>query len=185
MIRGIISPMNGATVRAISARCRFMASVSAKGRTRPAAVARPGQTAPKMQAHGYRVSRIAPGRAAAPGPDAGQGALPADPCFVLEPDRQRLVPCPRGDRPSYRFGAVFLNATCACGSDFGCCGRDLQPPKARCRQLLADAALVQGDAEHRRDAVLRILAPPVYHAVARGVGADLDPGRKLGQLLLG
>lgn len=38
----------GATVRAISARWAFIASVSAKGMTRPAAVARAGQAAPKI-----------------------------------------------------------------------------------------------------------------------------------------
>ena len=48
MIRGIISLTNGATVRAISARWAFIASVLAKGSTRPAATPRAGQTAPKM-----------------------------------------------------------------------------------------------------------------------------------------
>ena len=46
MIWGIISPTNGATVRAISARWAFIAAVLTKGRTSPAAVPRVGQTAP-------------------------------------------------------------------------------------------------------------------------------------------
>ena len=48
MIRGIISPTNVATVRAISARWAFIAAVLTKGRTSPAAVPRAGQTAPKL-----------------------------------------------------------------------------------------------------------------------------------------
>ena len=51
MIRGIISPTNGATLRAISARWAFIAAVLTKGRTSPAAVPRAGQTAPNKYAH--------------------------------------------------------------------------------------------------------------------------------------
>ena len=79
------------------------------------------------------------GSGAAPGPDAGDRALLADPCFILEPDLQRLAPCPRGDRRSYRFGEVFLNAACAPGSDFGCCGRTdsrRKPSAASCLPTL-------------------------------------------------
>lgn len=48
------------------------------GMTSAAVAPRSGQTAPKMQAQVWRVSRGA--RAgAAPGPDAGEGALLADP----------------------------------------------------------------------------------------------------------
>ena len=44
---------------------------------------------------------------AAPGPDAGQGALLTHAGFILEPDFKRLVPCPLRDRGGYRFGEVF------------------------------------------------------------------------------
>ena len=50
MMQGIMSPMNGATVRAISAKRVLIAAVLAKGRTSPAAVLRAGQTAPKTYA---------------------------------------------------------------------------------------------------------------------------------------
>ena len=50
------------------------------------------------------------GSCAAPGPEAGQGARLADPCFVLKPDLERLVPCLRRDSGGYRLGKVFLNA---------------------------------------------------------------------------
>ena len=49
MIRGIISPTNGAMVREISARWADIASVLTVGRTRPAATPRAGQTAPKSE----------------------------------------------------------------------------------------------------------------------------------------
>ncbi len=47
------------------------------------------------------------GSGAAPGPDAGQAALLADPRFILEPDLQRLALRPRRDRRRYRVGEVF------------------------------------------------------------------------------
>ena len=49
MIRGSISPTNGATLRAISARWAFIAAVLTKGRTSPAAVPRAGQAAPNSE----------------------------------------------------------------------------------------------------------------------------------------
>ena len=103
-------------------------------------------------------------------------ALLADPCVrhghsdqwrhygsLLKPDVQRLVPRLRRESRRYRLGEVFLNAACASGSDFGCCGRDLQPQETqRCRPQadLADAPLVQDDAEVGRDATLQVTAPP-------------------------
>ena len=63
------------------------------------------------------------GSGAAPGPDAGEGSLLADARFILEPDLQRLVPCPRRDRRRYRFGEFFLNASWALSSVFGWRGR--------------------------------------------------------------
>ena len=47
------------------------------------------------------------GPCATPRPDAGDRALLADACFILEPDLDGVVPCPRGDRSGYRLGEVF------------------------------------------------------------------------------
>ena len=49
--------------------------------------------------------------------------------------------------------------------------------------MLADAALVQHDAEFRLDAVLQVTATPAHHAFPNRVGTGLDPSRKRGQLL--
>ncbi len=57
-----------------------------------------------------------------------------------------------------------------------------KPPKAQCRQLLADATLGQHDAAFRLDAVLPVTATPAHHAVANRVGTGLDPGRKRAEL---
>jgi hypothetical protein len=64
-----------------------------------------------------------PGPRAALRPDPGQRALLADAGLVLEPDLER--PAPRGlrQRRRYRFGEVFLNASCAAGSALRCRGR--------------------------------------------------------------
>ena len=58
--------------------------------------------------------------AAAVGPDAGERPLLADPCFILEPYFQRLAPGLLREDFLYRGGEVFLKASCASGSDFGC-----------------------------------------------------------------
>jgi hypothetical protein len=63
------------------------------------------------------------GSGAAPGPDAGERALLANARFILKPEFERPAPRGLGDRRRYRFGEVFLNAACAPGSLFGCCGR--------------------------------------------------------------
>lgn len=65
--------------------------------------------------------RTGPG--AASGPEPGEGSLLADPCFVLEPDFQRLALRGFGDRRLYSCAEFFLNVSCASGFDFGCCGR--------------------------------------------------------------
>ena len=59
----------------------------------------------------------------APGPDARQGALLADPCFILEPDFNGLAAGRCRERLCQCFGEVFLKASSACGSASGCCGR--------------------------------------------------------------
>ena len=163
MIRGIISPTNGVTLRAIPARWAFIAAVLTTG-------AGPGL--PQRLVPGRPRRRVSPrtppvresgrsplgacvahrtGAAAAPGPDAGQGALLAEAGvrrknsppdgflarLTLEPDFEGLVPCPRRDRRRTRFGEVFLNA--ASGSDFGCCGRRdsrKKPSAANCLPTL-------------------------------------------------
>ena len=50
---------------------------------------------------------------------------------------------------------------------------------------LADWALVQDDAEHRRDAGLQILPPPAHHPVAHRVRTGRDPSGKRGHLIRG
>ena len=60
---------------------------------------------------------------AAPGPNAGQGALLADPGFVLKPDFQWFSLCPFRQDIRYDAGEVFLKAACAAGSVLGCSGR--------------------------------------------------------------
>ncbi len=48
-IRGMVFPTTAATLREISARWAFMASVLTKGSTRPTAALRAGQTAPASE----------------------------------------------------------------------------------------------------------------------------------------
>ena len=85
------------------------------------------------------IARIAgcAGSGAAPGPDPGQCALLANArvCrenhppdgflarLTLEPDFEGSALRSLGDRHLYRRAKVFLNASCASGSVFGCCGR--------------------------------------------------------------
>ena len=88
-------------------------------------------------AHLYRVSRGGAGAGSALGPDAGEGALLADPrgrrengprtvfcpCSLLEPHLQGLALRRFRQDILYCCGEVFLKASCACASDFGCFGR--------------------------------------------------------------
>src|SRR6266576_1239793 len=60
---------------------------------------------------------------AAPGPDAGQRALLADPRFILKPDFNRPAGKLRRDRGACQLGEVFLKASCASRSVCGCIGR--------------------------------------------------------------
>ena len=78
-----------------------------------------------------------------------------------------------------------MNADWASGSDLGCCGRDLQPPETERRQLLADRPLVQGDAELRRNAGLKIAPPPAHHTIFLSVRASLDSRGKRRHLFRG
>ncbi len=64
-----------------------------------------------------------PGPGSALGPDTRQGALLADPGFVLEPDFDGLAGGRRRERLGERFGEVFLKASWASRSAPGCCGR--------------------------------------------------------------
>ena len=61
--------------------------------------------------------------ASASRPDPGQCALLTDARFVLEPDFERLAFGPLRERIANRLAEVFLKASWACGSAFGCCGR--------------------------------------------------------------
>ena len=57
------------------------------------------------------------------GPDTCQASLLADPCFILEPDFERLAVRVFRKTVAHGCGEVFLYASCTSGSDFGCCGR--------------------------------------------------------------
>ena len=76
------------------------------------------------------------GSGATPGPDAGQGSLLTPARFILEPDLQRLVPCPRRDRCCYRFGEVFFERFLGLRVRLRVLRTHRQPPKTECRQLL-------------------------------------------------
>ena len=75
---------------------------------------------------GYRAGPS--GAAAAVGPDAGEGALLPDPCLkdtigTMELGKtyfQRLAPGLLREDFLYRGSEVFLKASCASGSVFGC-----------------------------------------------------------------
>lgn len=74
--------------------------------------------------NGYRGARGARGGAgAALGPGPGERALLADSGFILKPDLKRLGLRRFRQGRLYRGGEVFLNASCAAGSDFGRWGR--------------------------------------------------------------
>jgi len=64
------------------------------------------------------------------GPDGGQGALLAEPGFVLEPDLDRLAGVGGGDSGD-RVGRFFRNAAWAAGSAVGCFGRGRRQEKPR------------------------------------------------------
>lgn len=57
------------------------------------------------------------------GPGTGQGALLTDPGFILEPDFEWPATHGLGQGLIYVLREVFLNASCAAGSDLGCWGR--------------------------------------------------------------
>jgi ABC-type branched-subunit amino acid transport system ATPase component len=62
-------------------------------------------------------------------------ALAADPRFILEPHFQRFAPGVLRQSLGYCGGEVFLKASCASGSDLGCCGRTerrRKPKAANC-----------------------------------------------------
>ena len=73
---------------------------------------------------GPLIARIArrPGSGAAPGPDPGEGSLLPHARFILEPDLDGFALRSLRDRRRYRT-EVFLKASWASGSVFGCCGR--------------------------------------------------------------
>lgn len=56
-------------------------------------------------------------------PNACQGALLADPCFILEPDFEGLAAGFCRERLGEGLGEVFLKASWASRSLSGCCGR--------------------------------------------------------------
>ena len=116
------------------------------------------------------VSRVAlgPGPGAAFGPDAGEGALLANPrvrrensppdCFLVRLTAGTISPaaCPvpvGGSPPLPPRGSFFERRLC-CWVRLRVLRADRQPPKTQRRQLLADAALMQGNAELGSDAVL-------------------------------
>ena len=85
-----------------------------------------------------------------------------------------------------------MNAACASGSDFGCCGRDLQTPETQCRQLLAtlrscrttpNSTAIRRCRSRRRQRTTpsRTRSGPASTQAASA--ASLNPGRKRGQLV--
>ena len=75
---------------------------------------------------------------AAPGPDAGQRALLADPRLILKPDFNRPAGKLRRDRGACQLGEVFLKASCASRSVCGCIGRTEMLLKSNRRCAHAD-----------------------------------------------
>jgi hypothetical protein len=68
-------------------------------------------------------------------PDAGQRSLPTDPCFILEPDFDRLAST-FAERFLGDDCEVFSKASWAAGSYFGCCGRTERRRKPSLRSNL-------------------------------------------------
>ena len=141
------------------------------------------------------------GPAATPGPDAGEGSLLTHPgvrrensppdCFLarLTPGtrspaaRPVPAPCPLRDRGGYRFGEVFLNAACACGSGFGCCGRNdrrRKPSAASCLPTLRSCNATPDAVAMRCCKSLRRQGTTPSRS---GSGPASTQGRKFGQLL--
>src|SRR6185437_442298 len=56
-------------------------------------------------------------------PDAGDGPLLTDTCFVGEPHFNRFARCFSGQRGGHEIGKPALKTTCSSGSLCGCCGR--------------------------------------------------------------
>lgn len=85
----------------------------------------PARRADRAEEIGPLVAGVARGTGsrAAFGPDAGEGALLANPRFILEPDFERSALRGLRDRNRYRRAEVFLKDSCATGSVLGCCGR--------------------------------------------------------------
>ena len=70
------------------------------------------------------------------GPDTGERALLANPRFILKPYLQGLAAGCFRQGCFYLCGEVFLKASCASGSDFGCCGRADRRRKPRLANCL-------------------------------------------------
>ena len=146
----------GATVRAISARWTFIASVSAKGSTRRGAdAALPGRPRRRCRPirSGCRARRARAG--AALRPDPGQRALLADAGLVLEPDLERLAAGRLGKRLRYRLRRSFFKSLLGASVGLRVARAHRQPAIAERRQLLAHRALVQRHPERRLDPPLR------------------------------
>ncbi len=79
----------------------------------------------------------------------------------------------------YLCGEVFLKASCASGSDFGCCGRADRRSKAQACQLFANSSLMHGDAEALFDLAFQINAPPAHNPIGFGVGTRPNHFRQL------
>ncbi len=117
-----------------------------------------------------------------PGPDAGQCALLPHSGFILEPDFQWLVARGFGKGLRYNVLEVFLNAACAAGSAFGCCGRTesrRNPSAARCLPTVRSCSCTPNSVSIRRlrSAQRQCTTPSVC-----GSGPGLDPGRQFGLL---
>ena len=139
---------------------------------------------------GPLVSRVALGlgSGAAFGPDAGEGALLANPRVRREnppPDgflvrltlgtiSPAACPVPVRGLPPLPPRGSFFERRLGLRVRLRVLRAHRKSPKPQRCQLLADAALLQGNAERGSDAGLQIAPPPAHHTGALPVGTRLD-----------
>src|SRR6516164_2690461 len=164
----------GATVAAISARCKFIASVLQAGMIRAAPLPSFGQTAPKMLVEAVRWSRGALG----PVPRLAQRRVilffwPCGPrrrtrflsCRGQSPSCAQLPPGARGSFFKILDRALGLRMVTRTGGAFAV---------AHGSQLPAERLLGDSDAEFLEDPLRQIDQPPAHHAMHRRDRATLD-----------
>ena len=116
---------------------------------------------------------------AAPGPDAGQRALLANPCLVLEPDFNRLASRMPALVLPWLSPRSFFKSFLGCWIGLGVLRANRETAEVESPKQLAHASFVQGDAKLGRDAITQIGAAEPHNAVAGEIGALLDPRGEL------